>query len=168
VSGKEKISGGNGRRVQVQAERKDAFTKEKKQVFLDHLAGCCNVSRSAKAAGVCVVTVHYQRRRDPEFGQAFQEALDTGYAALEAELLDRATRGGKYEAGEGAADVPGPETVDSELGLRLLALRIRRESPGRTRGGRAPTRVTEAELNEAILGKMALLGKRIAKRKRAK
>lgn len=42
---------GNGRRLQIQKERKDAFSVEKKQLFLDHLAGCCNVNSAAEAAG---------------------------------------------------------------------------------------------------------------------
>src|SRR4051812_41924881 len=97
------VMAGNGRRVQVEGGRKDAFSSEKKQVFLDHLAGCCNVNRAAEAAGVCNTTVFRHRRIDPAFGQAFTEALDTGYEALEAAMLERAAKGGGYEPGEGAA-----------------------------------------------------------------
>jgi hypothetical protein len=46
------IRGGNRRAIQVRAERKDGFTAAKRQVFFDHLAGCCNVRRAAAAAGI--------------------------------------------------------------------------------------------------------------------
>lgn len=74
---------GNGRRLQIQKERKDAFSVEKKQLFLDHLAGCCNVNSAAEAAGGGgTTTVTRHRRIDPAFGQAFIEALEIGYDAL--------------------------------------------------------------------------------------
>jgi len=168
MGGKSVTQGTNHRRVQEQAERPNAFTKEKRQVFLDHLAGCCNVTRAAAAAGISATAVYKCRQRDPGFAAAFGEALDTGYAALEAMLLERAARGGRYEAGADAADAPGPETVDSELGLRLLALHARGTAPRKDKGGRPPTRVSEAELNEAILHKLALLGHRLDKKKRGK
>lgn len=150
--------GGNRRRVQVRAERKDGFTAEKRQVFLDHLAGCCNVTRAAAAAGVSAVTVNYHRRRDPAFEQACKEALGAGYLALEAMMMERAARGGGYEPGEGADAVPGPESLDVGLGQFLMTLRAR--EMGRRTGdtsGHRPKRVTEKELNESILAKLALL-----------
>jgi len=159
---------GNQRPVQIRAERKDGFTEDKRQVFLDHLAGCCNVRRSAAAAGVSDVTVNYHRRRDPVFAQACEQALETGYQMLEAALLERAARGGDYVPGEGAEAVPGPEKIDTETGLRLLALRWRGMGQRTGKAGRPATRVTEKELNEAILRRMALLGERRAKAKRGK
>jgi hypothetical protein len=166
MSEKSVTQAGNQRLLQRRAERKDGFTEEKRQIFLDHLAGCCNVRRSAAAAGVSDVTVNYHRRRDSVFAQACEQALETGYQMLEAALLERAARGGDHVPGEGAEAVPGPETVDTETGLRLLAIRSRGMGQRTGKGGRAPTRVTEKELNEAILARMALLGKRRAKAKR--
>lgn len=153
------IRGGNRRRVQVRAERKDGFSAAKRQVFLDHLAGCSNVTRAAVAAGVSTVTINYHRRRDPVFAEACAEALDAGYLALHAMMLERAATGGRYEPGEGADAVPGPESLDVGLGQFLLTLRAKEmgQRTGRTSGPR-PKRVSEKELNEAILAKLALLG----------
>lgn len=154
------VQGGNGRRQQVRAERKDGFSAEKRQVFLDHLAGCSNVTRSAAAAGVSAVTVNYHRRRDAGFAQGCAEALAAGYLALEAMMLERAATGGGYAPGEGAGAgaVPGPESLDVGLGQFLMGLRAREmgQRTGRASGPR-PQRATEKELNEAILGKLALL-----------
>ncbi|MCW3848900.1 hypothetical protein OF829_16810 [Sphingomonas sp. LB-2] len=158
---------GKSRRVQVQTERKDAFSAEKKQRFLDHLAGCCNVNRAAEAAGVANTTVFRHRRSDPAFGQAFAEALETGYDALEAMMLERAAKGGRYEPGPDAETAPGPETVDIALGQFLLGLRQR--ELGRRTGNSAPKlqRASERELTEAILRGLELRaqGKRKARGK---
>lgn len=155
---------GNGRRVQIQKERKNAFSTEKKQLFLDHLAGCCNVNSAAAAVGVANTTVFRHRRDDPAFGQAFAEALQTGYEALEAAMLERAAKGGRYEPGDGAKDVAGPETMDIALAQFLLSVRNR--EPGRRTGAQAaPRRATEKELMEAIIAKLALFDASERKRK---
>lgn len=166
MSEKRVAQGGNDRRVQVRAERKDGFTAEKRQVFLDHLAGCSNVTRSAAAAGVSAVTVNYHRRRDPVFAAQCAEALETGYEGLEAMLVERAARGAAYAPGAGAANVPGPESLDTPLAVHLLELRAR--GPGRRTGkaGYAPRRVSEGELNAAILAKLDLLDRRLRKGRR--
>lgn len=158
------VTPGNGRRVQVRKVRAGGFTEQKRQVFLDHLAGCCNVTRAAGAAGVSAVTVNYHRRRDPAFAQQCAEALATGYDALEAMLVERAAGGGGYEPG-GAGAAPGPEAMDTELALHLL--RLRAAPPGRRTGqaGYAPKRASEKELNAAILAKLDVLARRIKKGK---
>lgn len=148
------IQSGNRRKVQIQRERKDGFTAEKKQTFLDHLAGCCNVSRAAEAAGVHFGTVFRHRRTDPAFGQAFTEALENGYEALEAAMLERAAKGG-YRPGDGAEDVPGAETVDTALAQFLLSVRYRGLGQ-RTGAHPGPKRATEKELTAAILEKLEL------------
>jgi hypothetical protein len=65
------IAGGDNRRVQVRKVRDGGFTEAKKQVFLDHLAGSCNVSAASKAAGVSMATISYHRKRDPRFAELF-------------------------------------------------------------------------------------------------
>jgi len=149
--------GGNVRRVQIRAERKDGFTAEKRQVFLDHLAGCSNVGRAAAAAGVSSVTINYHRRRDPAFKAACLEALDAGYVALEAMMMERAAGAG-YTQGPDAENVPGPESLDTGMAQFLMMLRAREmgQRTGKASGPR-PQRVSEKELNESILAKLALL-----------
>ena len=154
------VTGGNKRRVQVRKVRKGGFTDRKRQVFLDHLAGCCNVTRAAAAAGITTVTINYHRRRDAVFAEQVLQALDAGYGALEASLIERAALGGNYEPGTDT--VLGPETVDTDLGVRLL--QIRQKLPGSRTGnaGRAPQRATVEELNASILAKLDVLARRRA------
>ena len=151
------IRGGNRRRVQVRAERKDGFTAAKRQRFLDHLAGCCNLKRAAEAAGITPETVNYHRRRDPAFKAACQEALDAGYLALEAMMIERAAGAG-YTPGPDAEAAPGPETLDTPMAQFLMGLRAR--EMGRRTGdtsGHRPRSATEKELNDAIMAKLAIL-----------
>jgi hypothetical protein len=61
----ERVTGGNKRKIQRRRAPRQSFTAAKRQVFLDTLASCANVTRSAAAAGVGVSTVYDARRRDP-------------------------------------------------------------------------------------------------------
>lgn len=156
------VRAGNQRRMQVRAARKDGFGDDKRQVFLDHLAGCSNITRSAAAAGVSTVTINYHRRRDPAFGAQVAEALEAGYETLEAAMVERAaTGGGGYRPGDDAAAAPGPESVDTALALHLLSLRKTAGASRTGKAGRAPQRATDTDLNTAILAKLAVLDRRI-------
>lgn len=160
------VRGGNRRRLQVRKERKDGFTAAKKQVYLDTLAGCATVCRSAAAAGVSVVTVNYHRRRDPVFAQQCAEALEIGYDNLEADRV-AAAAAARYEPGPDAGAAPGPESVDNWLALQLLRLRRRPIGQRTGRAGYQPKRASEKELNEAILAQLDVLARRLRKKKAA-
>ena len=157
----DRVSAGNRRRVQVRKVPRGSFTEAKRQVFLDHLAACCNVTAAAAGAGIGVSTVYDARRRDPVFAQQWDEAIDAGYATLEALLIERAAVGGAYAPGE--TKVPGPETIDTWLALDLLRLSRAPRAPRRT-GGAPPRRASEKALAEAILAKLDVLEKRRARK----
>lgn len=158
----ETVTGGNGRRVQVRKAVRGAFGAEKRQAFLDHLAACCNVTRAAAAAGVGVSTVYDTRRRDPAFAAQWDEAIEAGYATLEALLIERAAlgpdRGGDGWA-PGDTPVPGPETIDTWLALDLLRLRNAPKA-GRKPVGAPPRRASEKALTEKIEAKLEVLARR--------
>jgi hypothetical protein len=158
MDGGDMVSPGNGRRVQVRKVREGGFTEEKRQIVLDHLAACSNLTRAAKAAGISTETVNYHRRRDPAFAQACAEAIEAGYDALEAMAIDHAARGGRYSPGD--TEVAGTEGFDPETALHLL--RLRRAPIGRrtANGGPRPQRASEAELNAAILAKLEVVERR--------
>jgi hypothetical protein len=157
----EAMAGGNRRRVQMRKERKDGFTAAKRQMFLDRLGACCNVTRAAAAAGVSTVTVNYHRRRDPGFARQCEEALALGYETLEAAMLEAAAHGPGYVPGADGDGAPGPETMDRELALQLLRLRGKPMGERTGRAGRAPGRVSETALNESILAKLEILDRRL-------
>lgn len=159
------VTPGNRRRVQVRKVREGGFTEEKRQVFLDTLAGCATVCRSAAAAGVSAETVNYHRRRDPVFAQQCAEALEIAYDNLEAQKVAEAAAGGRYVPGPDAAAAPGPETVDHELALQLLRIRHKPMGQRTGRAGYEPRRASEKELNEAILAQLDVLARRLRSKK---
>jgi hypothetical protein len=152
-----RITGGNKRKIQVRRAPRCAFTQARRQVFLDTLASCANVSASAKAAGVGVSTVYDARRREPDFAEQWADAIEAGYATLEALLLERAAKGANYVPGETV--VPGPETVDTWLALDLLRLSKQAKAPRKAPG--APVRrASEKQVAESICAKLAVLERR--------
>jgi hypothetical protein len=100
------ISPGNGRRWQLRRIRRLRFVAWRKEVFLAHVAGTCDLKAAAEAAGICVSTVHRHLAKDPDFAALFQQALEVGYPLLEAEALrqrlevQRLLREGLLPAGE--------------------------------------------------------------------
>ncbi len=162
-----RVGPGNKRRIQERKVRKGGFTDQKKQTFLDALAGCATVCRSAAAAGVSVETINNHRRNDPVFAQQVAEALEVGYDNLEANALAEAANGGHYVPGPDAAAAPGPETVDKDLAVQLLRLRRKPIGQRSGRGGARPRRASEKELNEAILAQLDVLARRLGKKNAA-
>ena len=159
-----RVTGGKGRRVQVRKAARGSFGEAERQVFLDHLAGCANVTAAAAAAGVGVSTVYDARRREPGFAKQWDEAIEAGYTTLEALLIERAAKGGGYAPGE--TPVPGPEAIDTGLALDLLRL-SRSPRAARHPGGAPPRRAEEQALAEAILAKLDVLERRAARARRA-
>lgn len=81
------IAPNRNRRLQARPVRRPRFDDGRKRRFLDHFAGTADAHAAAAAAGIAYVTVSQHRRRDAEFAAAWDEALGTAYAALEAELV---------------------------------------------------------------------------------
>lgn len=81
---------GNGRRVQVKRARPDQWTEEVAHRFLTALAGTCIVRMAAEAVGTSATSAFARRRLDPGFARAWAEALEIGYARIEAALVEAA------------------------------------------------------------------------------
>src|SRR4051812_23342614 len=158
----ERITGGNKRKIQKRAAPRQAFGEAKRQVFLDTLASCANVLRSAAAAGAGVSTVYDARRRDPVFADLWADAMEAGYATLEALLIERGAVGGHWAPGE--TPVPGPETVDTWLALDLLRLSKMAKAPRKAPGAPA-RRASEKQVAESICAKLEVLERRKKKGK---
>jgi len=81
------VSGGAKRKLQLRRNRRVRFTEEKRETFLAHFEGSCNLTDAADEAGVADSTVWSMRARNPEFARRFQQALDQGYVRLEVEAV---------------------------------------------------------------------------------
>lgn len=134
------------------------WTRRKREAFLDHLAGTCNVMASARAAEVRPVSAYALRRKDARFREEWHEALMNGYAVLETALVGHALDGGDgVRAVEGAC---GP--VNVSLALHLLTKHRNSLNERRRHGAPPLQRATREETNAAILEKLTAYEKRLA------
>ena len=104
------------------------FDERRKGVFLAHFALSCDLLAAAAAAGVCERTVYKHRGVDPVFREAFQAALEEGYAWLGAEALrqrleaQRRLRAAIEEAEAAGSPLPlREEGVEFGRAMKLLA-----------------------------------------------
>lgn len=155
------IAAGNRRRLQLRRVRRPLFTAERKQLFLDHFAGTCDVAAAARATGVCESTVYRHLHQDPDFARAFDRALATGYVRLETEAL-RQRLEAQRRFREGTAPI-GEIAQEFERVLKLLTRWERRNgslgprsvSPGRLKS------CTFDEAMELLERKLTALGYRL-------
>lgn len=61
--------------------------------FLSSLTDTCNVSASARAAGISTTSVYALRKTDADFAAAWDQAIEDSTDALEAEARRRAVQG---------------------------------------------------------------------------
>ena len=138
------------------------LTAERRKLFLDELAASCNARRSAKVAGACVESFYRCRGRDEAFAAAWETAMATGYARLEAELLADAL--GRKADGDAGSDGP---PIDRALALSLLGRRdakARSENPGGFGRKSHARHIPMAEVEAALLRQLVLLEKRLGKK----
>ena len=114
-----------GRRYQKQSSRRVRFDDKRKQAFLNHFAGSCNLSAAAEAAGVSADAVYDHLVSDRDFAEAFDEALKVGYKLLEAEAV------AQQRAEQARFRIePAPDAVKAqsfERSMQLLNLYRRRD-----------------------------------------
>ncbi|MEG3176636.1 hypothetical protein U1872_10380 [Sphingomonas sp. RB3P16] len=148
------------RRVQLRRENPRGWTAAKRNAFLDHLAVTSNVTHAAQSVGMSTVAAHTLRRRDAGFAEAWQKALDDGYAHLEAAVLAQAI--GQQADPERSGD-PEARPVDIELALRMLAARKGGAGSGQPRGPASVKRVPIEQVTAALKRKLDALAKRLGR-----
>ena len=79
---------GRGRKLQVTGRGRERFDKTKRRTFLEWFAATCNATLAARMAGVNSRTPYRTRMNDGAFAEAWDLALEQGYARLEAKLLE--------------------------------------------------------------------------------
>ncbi len=106
VARRQRVGAGGTARAQKGRARKDGWTKVKERRFLETLAETCNASEAAREAGMCRASAYRRRQSDAGFARAWDEALDVGYAEIEALLMREVLFGSEVEEltldGEGA------------------------------------------------------------------
>lgn len=141
--------------------RSDGWSEVDKVTFLEHLAGTCNVDGAAKAAGHRPQSARSLRQRDTEFRDSWDQALDTGYAVLEASLLKRAQQVAERPAlaGEAGDEARLADDMTTRDAMELLErhkrtiIRIRQGKEA----GHAGKIATAKETYMAIVQRMGVL-----------
>lgn len=151
--------------VQLRKRRKDGWTKQDFITFLDVLAASCNVKMACAAINRRSGSAYRLRRTDPAFADAWDDALQSGFASLETMLVERARGPVTFDA-DGEIEVPDVTDMDTELALKLLGAHRRRVVDGKPRGGGRPRRgATEEQTNAAILKRLRVLYRRMQRAK---
>jgi hypothetical protein len=152
------VRAGKNRDMQVARKgKRKLFDKARRKVFLKWLAATGNVLFSAAKAGVCHQTVWKHRLKDPRFVEAMDRALDQGVVRAKARLLeDRAKKPIKIgcDIDESELEPPDPQVV-----LTLIREHERARA-GVRKAGRTPRIATNAEVEKALVKRLALFAKR--------
>ena len=168
------VQAADGRELQARPRRRDGWTGGKRASFLDHLAATANVEASCRAVGMNSSGVFKLRRRNADFAEQWDAALDTAKARLRAMLIERSMGGGAAgaaaeaaQAGEEAvpAAPPPPDTRTMDTALALTMLKLHR-LPADQKGAGSPImrRATREETDAAIVRKLKALRKRLERR----
>jgi hypothetical protein len=159
------VERGTGGWWQIKRLRRNRFTRERKEVFLGHLAVSADVHESAVVAGVCTATVYSHRESDPAFAAAWRTALACGVAVLEGRLLQERIEAMK-DFDVRPADLLTPEAArdrDLEFWRTLHLLREHRRvagGPAQRRGIR-PRIESREEVKAKVMRGLIAFGNRV-------
>jgi hypothetical protein len=149
------------------------FDGRRRALFLEWFAATCNVRLSAERAGVAYQTVFKHRMKDEGFAEAWDRALQQGYAYLEARVLQEALAvegrpstslgtNGLSEEEETLAE----EAFDRELAIALLREHARR-LPGagdKRKNQRTTARAaTNQEVQAALVKRLKAFAMRVGR-----
>lgn len=145
-----------GAAPRLQVGRPDQWTLEKQELFVARLAETANVSASLAETGMSHAGLYKLRKRSAAFRAAWDEALDLGYARIEAMLLDRALNGRRRVLREGVIVEEFTECSDS---LALTLISQHRKKVVEYRAAVAVNRDNPDRLRERFLVKLQRLAK---------
>lgn len=112
----------NGGQLQLRRAHPGKMSPATVQAFLAALSATCNVRLSAAAAGASIQSFYRKKRRDPAFAREWRLALEQGYAAIEAALLEAGMADAHVDDAWRHNDPPSvpPMTVPQALQLMYL------------------------------------------------
>jgi hypothetical protein len=133
------------------------WTRAKEQSFLASLAETCNVTLSAKAAGVSVAGVYKRRKQNAAFRAGWAEAIAAAYQRLELVMLDRALNGMEKIVVRKDGSEERMREYPNQIALHLL--KMHRDSAAEAMKEPSETDVEEAR--ERLFEKLQRLRRRI-------
>lgn len=150
---------GGGKRVQIGRARLKQWTPRVETRFLAALAASCNVKAACAEVGMWPASAYNHRKRWPGFARRWDAAIDTGFARLEAALVE-AGSSNPFSDPDFAQDNPIREMSAREA-LQLLNMhkhyvRGLGGEPGRTSDPLKRAEQARAELERVML-RLAML-----------
>jgi hypothetical protein len=110
-----------GKSVQVQRERKQGWTKRKREAFLAHLATTCNVRASCRKVRMSEAGFYKLKQRDPDFRRNYGAVIAEAYEGLELRYLERGIHGTKRPVFQGGVKVGEVTEYPDRVALVLLS-----------------------------------------------
>jgi hypothetical protein len=152
--------------VSAAKEAFKSWNATRRQLFLEHLSQHCNVSAALAHSGMASSSLYRERRDNSEFRKAWDQALEQGYARLEAILLDRALNGEEQEVLNKNGVKVTLRKISNTLGLALLKLHNIRVAAFRAmQGSNHDEHALEAKM--AIIKKLDQLARHKARQEEA-
>ncbi len=135
------------------------FTARRRRTFMEELAGTCNVTAAAAAAGISTTIVYRLRLRSAEFRAEWARALREGYARLEIMLLERAMNGTVKTVERAGGVIDRTHEYPNAIALQLL--RMHKDSAAEAEAVHDPNEVDE--VRRRIMRKLAAVRARAVK-----
>jgi hypothetical protein len=159
-----------GEPLRVRKVRRDGWTRKRREAFLAYLAATANATASARAVRITASAAHNEKRRNPAFAAAWEEALATSQETIRtlymATVLGTATleqaQLSEPEEGEDYPEPPDPTGFDPVLAMEFLR-QIEGSRAAGTGGTRRATIASKAELADALIKRIAAVRKRRAR-----
>lgn len=159
------VEGAGGRDWQLRRPRRNAFSRRRKAIYLEHFAATCDARAAAAAAGVSKSTVCNHRMNDPAFAEGCRLALAEGYANLEGEAVRQrlaAMAAIDFDPGKEPPPPAGDGDAGAEFERTMLLLReYKKTAAGLPRGGRPPERWSFDDAMEALEKQLKAFGVRV-------
>jgi hypothetical protein len=108
--------------VQVRRAQPGKLTAAAEQAFLAALSATCNIRLSAAAVGAAEAAFFRRRRKDQAFAREMRMALEDGYLALEAALLESGLAGAHEHDEWRHNEPPATPPMTANQALQLLYL----------------------------------------------
>ena len=150
----------DGKRPSRRAQKETLQAQHAK--FFETLAESCNVTLSAREAGLSTSYCYRQRKRDAAFRASWEDAIEQGYAELELALLERAIAGAEKVTTYKDGSTQTVREYPNALAMSLLKMH---RDTAREAGDREPAAEEVAEARRRIeekLDRLAALNKREA------
>ena len=149
------------RRVQKREDRKDGWTDQKKDRFIETLAATCNIAASLRAVEMSRGGLEKLRARDGSFRARMADARRRAYLDLEFFALEKLMNGTVKTVTKADGKV---ETVhEYPIGLAMNLLRLHRDVAGSAEAEEAaePSEEQRLEVVERVMRKLRKLRARI-------